>query len=123
MNTHEVLIGSKAVIADPKNWVIGIRHHPDGGHCALGAIEIAANIPKYSPLCDHPAVIALAQAARSLGYTEEVNPSAVVAQFNNTLGHAKTMAMFDIAIEATKPRKTDISSLTALLNTKALVEA
>jgi hypothetical protein len=112
MNTLEVLIASRAVIANEANWCKYIRDNSLGAHCALGAIDAVLGVVKSADY--HPATIALATAMtpaeikiahKPVGLQcqpPEIRFALGLAQFNNGTTHDQVLALWDRAIERQK---------------------
>lgn len=85
------LIKAREMIADPARWTQFRLHSPERmAHCALGAVEIAAN---HDWRREWSTIKRLHCAAQEIfGFADAV-------RVNNCLGHAATLQMFDRAIE------------------------
>lgn len=127
---HEILSNARSRIMDRQDWCQFSRGGHDKPRCALGAVDLATNIDDTLDGYDtnHDAVVALAAAARSLGWDNDHvcgNPANhragdawLVANFNNMKTHSDVLALFDEAIRAerAKSRTTDISIFTDMLD-------
>lgn len=108
MNTHEVLVAARNLIADEKDWC-GLGWRSGESRCALHALMIAAggthaydrwaNVTERNP--------ALSQSVMALYATCQGQH---VGDFNDTHSHAEVLAAFDKAIAATAPQP-DLSFL------------
>lgn len=106
---------AREVITPPEKWCVGSRHSSAGAHCALGAIEVAAQTGRYHADNCTPPVVALAaaipadereaiKAARLKdgrnGHVPGVNDNTyLVAVYNNTSDHKTVLEWFDRAIQ------------------------
>ncbi len=122
MNTVDVLVAARAVIADPKDWCKDVRRNNAGQYCALGAFEVA--VSNQYPIDKHPAVVALGEVAGMLDpelslrhYGDYALQAWTVALFNNKHTHAELMHAFDLAIASEKARRT-LSDIKTELMTK-----
>lgn len=106
MNTevHDVLVKARALIADPQRWTTGELARDNNGRgvdplattackwCLEGAVERASDGER------RPAVSAYSMLV-------DLVPESCLAphEFNDYTTHAAVLALFDRAIEATKP--------------------
>ena len=117
MSTLQVLKAARERITNIRNWTTNIRWSStlDAAgkfpqNCALGAIEFAYGFRDWAHMYDQidlgKPVAALAAAAREL--SPELKGvsynTSIVATLNNTMGHNRTLAMFDLAIATEKDR-------------------
>jgi hypothetical protein len=86
----QLLLDTKSLIENPKNWTRGTYRSFTGRHCAIGALRVAAGRLK-SPSPAWSAHELLIKAARSRGF-------ASVEAMNDKSSHGGVLAAFDEAI-------------------------
>lgn len=110
MKTSEVLIKSKALITDPKNWIQGdFSRNEDGSYpwvpdfeseavcfCTIGAIAQVTGLKGdiFSNRCE-----ALHIVRDTLGH-KLGNSNVGVAEYNDTRSHEDVLELFDLSIKA-----------------------
>lgn len=109
----DVLVRARALIACERDWTTRDRGEDGGPCCALGALDrVIGGDPWLYPAGDSDAARYLAQFSHyklgdhANGFVLDNVPS-LVAQHNNSFGHAATLEMFDRAISA---RRSELSA-------------